>query len=132
MDYITMAPWIAIAITLILSVLVPVFSQMANNRFQLKMRKLDDKSKVADRRLNAYEDFFQKVGACISYAKVENVTDAGASIQRLYAYIDEEQWELLDQLFDDIKEYKWKEAKETMKNVSKILAHDIKQMDARK
>ena len=132
MDIITMAPWIAIAITLILSVLVPVFTQIANNRFQLKLRELDDKSNVTNRKLNAYEDFFQKVGACVSYAQVENVTEAGASIQRLYAYVGEEDWVYLDKLFDSIKENDWNEAKNSMRYVSKILALDIKLMDSRK
>ena len=34
-----LTPWIAIAITLALSILVPLFTQIANNRFQHKKAK---------------------------------------------------------------------------------------------
>lgn len=39
MEWKDLAPWIAIAITLALSILVPLFTQIANNRFQLKLEK---------------------------------------------------------------------------------------------
>ena len=37
MTWETLAPWIAIAFTLALSILVPLFTQIANNRHQRKM-----------------------------------------------------------------------------------------------
>ncbi|MBO5850993.1 MAG: hypothetical protein J6R29_01525 [Clostridia bacterium] len=39
MDWKDLAPWIAIAITLALSILVPFFTQIANNKHQRKMQK---------------------------------------------------------------------------------------------
>ena len=130
MKLIDMAPWIAIALTLILSILVPLFTQIANNNFQLKLRKTDSYNKATERKLLAYESFFQTVGGCILYAKGENIIEAGASIQRLYAYFPEDEWWLLDQLFDDIKTYQWGDAKERMKMVSRILAQKIQEIDS--
>ncbi len=125
MNIIELAPWFAIAITLILSILVPVFTQKANNRFQIKLKKLEYINKEAERKINAYEEYFQKVGGCVLYAQKENISDAGASIQRLYAYLPEDNWDLLDSLFDSIKAYEWDIAKQEMKKVSKIIASDI-------
>ena len=39
MEWKDLAPWIAIAITLALSILVPFFTQIANNKHQRKMQK---------------------------------------------------------------------------------------------
>ena len=39
MEWKDLAPWIAIAVTLILSILVPLFTQIANNKHQRKMQK---------------------------------------------------------------------------------------------
>ena len=39
MEWKDLAPWIAIAITLILSILVPLFTQIANNSHQRKMQR---------------------------------------------------------------------------------------------
>ena len=42
-----LAPWIAIAFTLALSILVPLFTQIANNRFQLKMQKNKEEKRAS-------------------------------------------------------------------------------------
>ena len=39
MEWKDLAPWIAIAFTLALSILVPLFTQIANNRHQRKMQR---------------------------------------------------------------------------------------------
>ena len=39
MEWKDLAPWIAVAFSLGLSILVPLFTQMANNRHQRKMQK---------------------------------------------------------------------------------------------
>ena len=121
-----LAPWLAIAITLILSILIPLFTQIANNRFQLKLKQMDIQQAEKDKKLSAYENYFQKVGGCVLYAQKNNISDAGASVQRLYIYLPQEKWNDLDKLFDHIKEYEWDDAKKYMKSVSKWIAEDMK------
>ena len=120
-----LAPWIAIAITLVLSILVPLFTQIANNRFQLKMKRLELAEKEEERVMHAYEEYFQKVGGCVIYAQKNNISDAGASIQRLYAYIPENMWPTLDNLFTEISDYELSKAQNSMQDISKWLASDI-------
>lgn len=121
-----LAPWLAIAVTLILSILVPLFTQIENNRFQLKMKEMDFKVEIQNKKLFAYEEYFQKVGGCVLYAQKENISDAGGSIQRLYTYLPEEEWEVLDRLFDEIKSNEWESAQKDMKCISKWISNDIK------
>ena len=93
-DINTLAPWVAIAVTLILSILVPVFSQIANNRFQLKKarqdRSLDEEQEKISKKTEAYEGFLMDVGAAVEYQRNDNLSVAGASIGRLYLYVPEE------------------------------------------
>ena len=129
MDINSLAPWIAIVVTLILSILIPLFTQIANNRFQLKLKRMEYKDKKIERRLVAYENDFKNVGGCVLCAQKENISNAGASIQRLYTYFPEDKWKLLDVLFDNIKKFEWDHAKVQMKEVSKIIAYDINKIE---
>ena len=119
------APWIAIAVTLILSILVPLFTQIANNKFQLKLKQLELREVHKKRKMDAFDEYYQKVGGCVLYAQKDNISDAGASIQRLYAYVPEDRWNELDELFDNIKGYNWQGAKNNMKSISKWLALEV-------
>lgn len=75
--------------------------------------------------MDAFDEYYQKVGGCVLYAQKNNISDAGASIQRLYAYVPEDRWNELDELFDNIKEYNWQDAKNNMKSISKWLAREV-------
>lgn len=122
-----LAPWVAIAITLVLSILIPLFTQIVNNRFQLKLKKYENDNIKEKRRLDAYEDFFKYVGGCVIFAQKENISEAGASIQRLYMYLPEEKWNDLDLMFELIKNGETKNAIPNMESISKWIANDIKQ-----
>ena len=77
MTWETLAPWIAIAFTLALSILVPLFTQIANNRFQLRMQKNRDeqnrRNSVFEEKRRIYSDFLNNVGANIAYSTKENI-----------------------------------------------------------
>ncbi len=126
MEFKELAPWIAIAITLILSILVPVFTQIANNRFQLKIRNMEINNLEKTRRIDAFESFFSSVGACLQKKTIENACEAGASIQRLYMYLPEEYWKNLDSLFVCLQERKFEDAYDNMVKISKWIAKNTK------
>lgn len=121
-----LAPWIAIAITLILLILVPLFTQISNNNFQLNMKKMDHEAEIQKKKIFAYEEFFRNVGGCIIFAQKEDIVAAGGSIQRLYTYLPEEEWDTLDKLFDEIKNYEWESARTYMQCISKWIANETK------
>ena len=128
MELIDLTPWMAIAVTLILSILVPVFSQIANNRFQLKKslqdRKLDEEKEKLSKRTEAYERFLTDVGAAVEYQSKENLRVAGSSIGRLYLYVPSEWHKQLDTLFHSVREYKWGEAEKQFLELSKMVAEE--------
>ena len=119
------APWIAIAITLILSILIPLFTQLANNKFQLKMKKMEIELANKETKSKAYEEYFQKVGNLVIYGNNSDFPNAGSAIQRLYAFLPEEEWEQLDKLFSAIRDEKLEIAKGYMEHISKWIAKDL-------
>ena len=125
-----LAPWVAIAITLILSILVPVFTQIVNNRFQLKKdkqdRKLDEEEKIRSKKTEAYERFLMDVGAAIEYQSGDNLPIAGASIGRLYLYVPDDWHKQLDELFHSIRTYEWANAEPQFLAISKLLAEECR------
>ena len=132
-DINTLAPWVAIAVTLILSILVPVFSQIANNRFQLKKarqdRSLDEEQEKISKKTEAYEGFLMDVGAAVEYQRNDNLSVAGASIGRLYLYVPEEWHNQLDELFRSIRKYEWEKAEKQFVALSKMLAKEYQKLE---
>lgn len=123
-----LAPWVAIAVTLILSILVPVFNQIANNRFQLKKakqdRKLDEEEEKLSKKTEAYERFLTDVGAAITFATKENLPEAGASVGRMYLYAPISWRVELDALLNNIRNNKWGEAEVQFNELAKRVSED--------
>ena len=120
-----LAPWIAIAITLALSILVPLFTQIANNRFQYKKAKQDYEFKKKDEQLkkrsDAYENFLMNVGAAIEYRSADTLRTAGSSIGQIYLYVPEDMYIKLDYLFSCLRQYKWDIAETQYLELTKLI-----------
>lgn len=128
-----LAPWVAIAVTLILSILVPVFSQIANNRFQLKKakqdRKLDEEREKLSKKTEAYEHFLMDVGSAIAFRTKENVAQAGASIGRIYLYVPAEWYSKLDQLHFFLYDSEWGKAENLYTELAKMVAEEYRRIE---
>lgn len=124
-----LAPWIAIAITLILSILVPLFTQIANNQFQLKLEQQraerDEKEKALIRKRDAFEYFILSVGGCLGAPSESLQQDAIASIGKLYIYTPKEWWEMLDGLYKHMFNGEWESAATYFRELSKSIAKEI-------
>ena len=134
LDINTLASWMAIAVTLILSILVPVFSQIANNSFQLKKAKqdrvLEEEKEKLSKKTEAYERFLTDVGAAIEFRRNDNLPLAGASISRLYLYVPVEWHIQLDALFQNIRKFEWDQAELRFLELSKMLAQEYIKSEA--
>ena len=124
----TLAPWIAIAITLALSILVPLFTQIANNRFQYKKAKQEHEfAKEDERRKNrvkAYENFLMNVAAAIEYRTEETLTSAGSSIGQVYLYVPEELYGKLDALYNSLRKSDWDTAEVRYLELTKLICDE--------
>ena len=123
-----LAPWIAIAITLALSILVPLFTQIANNRFKYKKAKQEHQFAKEDEqrknRVQAYENFLMSVGAAIEYRNGDALRAAGSSIGQIYLYVPNDYYEKLDALFNDIRSYKWDKAQAEYLELAKLICNE--------
>ncbi len=134
-DINTLAPWVAIAVTLILSILVPVFNQIANNRFQLKKakqdRKLEEEKEKLSKRTEAYEHFLTDVGAATEFRSKDNIATAGASIGRIYLYVPVEWHPKLDALHYSLYQCDWKSAQKQYIELVKLIVEEYRKIDDR-
>ena len=129
MDWKDLAPWLALAVTLALSILVPLFTQIANNKFQLRMykskieeeKKLEETKKVID----AYESFITNVGECVGRASNQVLNSAIAHIHKLYLYCPCEWWVELDSLCDFVRAYRWDDATKIYRDLVKKIAKEL-------
>ena len=128
MDLDNLAPWIAIAITMALSILVPLFTQIANNAHQRKMHKERIRYEQSQYKRETYEEFMLKVGGIVTAgpsAKSENIIQAGAALHRMYIYAPKEWHVTLDNLTYQIGKYEWDKAKHTMQEISRWVSENL-------
>ena len=128
MDWKDLAPWIAIAITLILSILVPLFTQIANNKHQRKMQREKIEYEQKQKKIKAFESFLLDVGGVITADGNIDRTDlskAGATIHQLYIYCPIEWYDDLDSLTELIMKYEWHKAKGIVQKLSRLISEEL-------
>ena len=79
MEWKDLAPWITIGITVALSILVPLFTQIANNKHQRKIQRENRKYEKEQRKIQVLENFLSKVGGMIiaaGHIDIEKIVDS--------------------------------------------------------
>lgn len=132
MEWKDLAPWIAIAITLALSILVPLFTQMANNSHQRKMQKEKIEYEKSQEKEKVFKELIQKVGSAITCPTTQAMEQAGASIFPVYLYAPEAWWDDLDNLSVLIKKGERNNALSILQQLSKLIAQDLSNKEASK
>lgn len=125
MEWKDLAPWIAIAVTLILSILVPLFTQIANNNHQRKMLKEKLEYEKHQEKEKVYREFLKKVGGVIFCSTPDSLIEAGAIMYQVYLFSPSEWWADLDKLTELIKTYQWEMARETMQRLSRLISEEL-------
>ena len=128
MEWKDLAPWIAIAVTLILSILVPLFTQIANNSHQRKMQREKMEYEEKQKKIKAYETFLSEVGGLItangSISK-ETLSNVGAALHQLYIYSPTEWHNDLDWITDFIMRHEWDNVKVYVQRISKLISEEL-------
>ncbi len=100
------AAWIALAISIIGTISSPLITTLLTNRHQLKLYKLNIQhgslEKYEDRRFQAINSFFQKVGGCFSCSDARDLHECGSVFHCVYQYVPETLWDKLDALYASI------------------------------
>ena len=123
-----LAPWIAIAFTLALSILVPLFTQIANNRHQRKMQREKFEYEEKHKKVKAYETFLADVGGTITargYVEKEALARAGGALNQLYIYVPSEWYDDLDKLTEYITKFQWDEARVLNQKISRLISEEL-------
>ena len=124
MSWENLAPWITIAITLALSILVPLFTQIANNSHQRKLQKEQREYEQSQRKREVYENFLLSVGNSVMTR--DNLGEAGASIYEMYIYAPKEWHEKIDSISYNLHKYQWEIVRNLLEEVSKLISDELK------
>ena len=128
MEWKDLAPWIAIAFTLALSILVPLFTQIANNSHQRKMQREKFEYEEMQKKTKAYETFLSVVGGTITareYIEKEALARAGGALHQLYIYVPAEWYDDLDKLTEYITNFQWDEARALNQKISRLISEEL-------
>ena len=125
MEWKDLAPWIAIAFTLALSILVPLFTQIANNNHQRKMQREKIEHEEKQKKTKAFEDFLLDVGGAVVCRSTDNMQKAGSSLFRLYVYAPESWLKDLDALSDAIRKGEAGNASVLMQKIARLISEEL-------
>ena len=128
MEWKDLAPWIAIAITLALSILVPFFTQIANNKHQRKMQKEKLEFEQSQNKIKVFQNFLLDVGGIVGSdgtMNTEGLNKAASSLYSLYLYAPIDWYEDIDELTKLVPLYKWKESRPILERLSKQIAKEL-------
>lgn len=123
-----LAPWVAIAITLALSILVPLFTQIANNRHQRKIIREKYEREEKEKKTLVFESFMNEVGGVITakgYIQSEQLSAAGGALHRMYAYVPHEWFEDLDDLAERISKLDWDDARKIAQKLCHLISIEL-------
>ena len=128
MEWKDLAPWIAIAFTLALSILVPLFTQIANNSHQRKIQREKFEYEEKQKKIKAFETFLAEVGGTITargYMEKEALAQAGGALHQLYIYVPTEWYDDLDKLTEHITNFQWPEARALNQKISRLISEEL-------
>ena len=101
MEWGELLPWITISITLAISILTALFTQISNNCHQRKMQNDAVRHEENQARTPAFEMFLSDVGGVITAkcrVEKESLFQAGAALHKLYVHAPSEWFDDLDLL----------------------------------
>ena len=128
MEFKDLVPWIAIAFTLALSILVPLFTQIANNNHQRKLQNEKFEREEKQKKTEVYEAFLADVGGLITadgHIAKEHLAKAGSSLHQLYIYAPTEWHDDLDKLTEHIMKFEWSKAKVIVQDLSRSISKEL-------
>lgn len=131
MDWSATAAWIALAISIIGTIIGPIITSLITNKHQLKLRELDTKQSALDtykkNRFDALNTFISKAGRCLSYLDEQSVMDFGEAYHCIYQYVPKDFWNDLDQFYSIVTSYNWNEAKKLYPPIVRRLSEILKE-----
>lgn len=125
MTWDTLAPWMALAFTLALSILVPLFTQIANNCHQRKMQQKKIEHEERQEKRQAYIDFLQKVGSATTRANINAQQEAGAAVYNMYAYAPTEWWDDLRDIAECLAQQNYSHAVPTLNKLGRLISEEL-------
>ena len=128
-DWNSTAAWLAIFVTLAISIITPAVSTFLTNRFQLKLKKMElqhnDSETAYNKKLMAFENALRDLGKFLHFTSKENFASVGEHLYELYLYLPSEHWLLLDSLASSLQEKNCSLAHTQLIELSKILSAEL-------
>jgi len=104
LDWSATAAWIALAISIIGTIVGPIVTTILTNRHQLKIHQMESYDKAQAEKNQIIRDCISNIGSCVAYANVDNIISCGEHFHSVYAYVSQEKWPLLDSFYQALIE----------------------------
>lgn len=127
LDWSTVAAWIALIISIVGYITGPLITAIITNIHQTKLRKMDLEEKYADQRSQVIHAFISNIGKLFTYGNSQDLQNYGASYHLVYAYVSDDLWDKLDQLYSFLQSGEYDKAQPLYVDVTHKLAAILKE-----
>lgn len=131
MDWSATAAWIALAISIIGTIVSPIITSVITNRHQLELRKMDIEQRAVEQynkqRFLAIDSFISKAGRCLAHPTTDNAREFGDCFHNIYPYVSCDLWDKLDKLYSAVISNNWSTAKDLHPEIIHALAEILKE-----
>ena len=128
-DWNSTAAWLAIFVTLAISIITPAVSTFLTNRFQLKLKRMElihnEQEAAYNQKLISFENALRDLGKFLHFTSNDNFASVGEHLYELYLYLPPEHWPLLDSLATSLQEEDCSLAHSQLIELSKILSKEL-------
>ena len=125
MDWSATAAWIALAISIIGTIIGPIVNTILSNRFQLKLRKLElEEEKSSEYQVcqrKAIENFLSFTAKYLADGRRNTMNEYSEHFFLVYSYVPQNLWDSLDILYNHITNGNFSDAEKLFIKLSRHL-----------
>lgn len=105
LDWSATAAWIALAISIVGTIVGPIVTTILTNRHQLKIHQMQALDRANTEKDQIIRDCISSIGSCIAYGNNDNIISCGKCFPKIYSYVPLEKWPLLDSFYQALAEH---------------------------
>ncbi len=125
MNFMDIAPWLSIVITFVVAILVPFFTQLSTNRFQLKKMKIEEEKLKESEKVRVFTRFIENAGMISDYIPRDKMMEMLPAITGLYAFAPQEWWNDIDLLYQYAQDAQTAKATPILLNLCKLVSKEL-------
>ena len=120
-DWSATAAWIALVISIVGTIIGPIVTALINNQHQLKILRIDLKTKEETERQTVLRSCISGIGLFLSHPNASTLEDFGKVFHTSYAFLPIEKWDTMDSFYALLISEEYEKARQLLPEIIHLL-----------